>query len=85
MLGYLPSTARLNSTACVSPTSTYSLRSKPSSSVSPGIIEPSVDNGLRSGRETGKEGLDVARVIGEGATTGLSGGLQRKKVTALLA
>jgi hypothetical protein len=50
-LGDLPSTARLNSTARVSPTSTYSRRNKPSSSVSPGMIEPSVDKGrlYRSG------------------------------------
>ena len=50
----LPSTARLNSTARVSPTSTYSRRKRPSSSVSPGMMDPSVDNGrlVRGGDDT---------------------------------
>lgn len=57
----LPSTARLNSTARVSPTRTYSRRSIPSSSVSPGINDPSVESGLLnrrlSTRLEGSEGL----------------------------
>ena len=43
---YQPSTVRLNSTAFVSPTKTYSRRSIPSSSVSPGIMDSSVDSGF---------------------------------------
>jgi hypothetical protein len=42
----LPSIVRLNSTARVSPTRTYSRRRRPSSSVSPGMIDPSVDSGF---------------------------------------
>lgn len=41
-----PSTARLISTACRSLTRTYSRRSSPSSSVSPGISDVSGDNGF---------------------------------------
>ena len=52
-----PSTARLNSTARVSPTSTYSFRSNPSSSLSPGITELSMDKGRDAirGRAAGLE------------------------------
>jgi|SRR6266850_3961493 len=77
-----PSTARLNSTACVSPTRTYSLRSRPSSSVSPGMTEPSVDNGLRVGRDTGRgDKFAVTLPIGgTGSVTSSLGGLQQVKV-----
>jgi hypothetical protein len=42
----LPSTVRLNSTARVSPTNTYSRLSNPSSSDSPGMTDPSVEIGF---------------------------------------
>lgn len=56
--GGIPSTALLKSKARLSPTSTYSLRSAPSSSVSPGIMDPSVERGFGlSGRFVTRDGL----------------------------
>ncbi|KAF8265451.1 hypothetical protein EI94DRAFT_1735768 [Lactarius quietus] len=43
----ISSTALLNAMAYVSPAKTYFLLTSPPSSVSPGMMEPSVDNGFR--------------------------------------
>ena len=64
-----PSTARLNSTARISSTSTYSRRSWPSSSVSPGIKEPSVESGLNDWRRSFAPVNDGPRGLVTGATT----------------
>src|ERR1700683_2517013 len=75
----LPSTAWLNSTALVSPTKTYSCRSVLSSSDSPGIADPSVDNGVVNGRRSGGRCEDGCRDISAGVT-----GLLGEDVVGLL-
>ena len=51
---FLPTTALLNSTAQPSPTRTYSHRRLPSSSVSPGINEPSVERSSSTATRIGR-------------------------------
>src|ERR1700760_2546006 len=79
-----PSTVRLNSTALVSPTRTYSRRSIPSSSVSPGMMDSSVDSGFTpfnppnpfvvAGGEDDKDGISF-RSTGPGGLPFVVGGV----------
>lgn len=57
----------------MSPTSTYSRRRIPSSSVSPGMMDPSVDRAL------GGRGRSVGRGLSDG-TRGRVGGISRDNV-----